>query len=334
VLAAAEHHKLTGKETLEGFIFGWECGARLTQIVDYRRKELKGPTFKGWWHVGLIGPIAATTGVARMLKLDRKQAASAIGVASCAGSGFRRNMGMMAKAFHSGIAARQGVESVELAKMGFTGDQQIIEAPLGFLAAVCPPEDRDIRPVTERLGNPYVLAGKQRIKIYPMCNPAHPIIDAALRLHAQKSFTIDDIEGIDADLHTFSLLRSEPWDEETAGFSGAYAIAASLVNGKLTLDEMTEKMVHDTRVKALMKKIRHVPQKTDEKVTVKLKGGKTVVVDVHEVKRLTTQEGVSAKFRDCAARALPAASLGPIEEIVARLESEPNVDRLMKLVGG
>jgi 2-methylcitrate dehydratase PrpD len=333
-LATAEHHNHSGRELVEAFIVGFECGSRLTQVIDFKRRQNGGPTHRGWWHVGLVGPIAAAFAVGRLRGLNRAEMATAVGIATCGGGGFRRNMGTMAKALHSGNAARDGIQAVDLAKLGFTSDPQILEAPLGFIAAICPSEDdRNEAAVLEKLGKPYMLEGPQRIKKYPVCNPAHPIIDAALRLHDQKSFTVDQIEAVDADLHTFSLLRPEPWDEESAGFSGAYAIAVALIHGQVGLDQVTDAVVHDAGVKALMAKIRHNPQKQNETVTVRLKGGKAVAVDVHEVKRHTTAEGISAKFRDAAGRALPAANVEPLETLIGRLDKEANVRRLMELAG-
>src|SRR6202023_301723 len=127
------------------------------------------------------------------------------------------NMGTMAKALHSGNAARLGIEAAVLAQRGFTGDREIIEAPLGFLQAVCPAEDRDETAISERLGRPYVLEGPLRMKRFPACNPGHPLIDAALRLCDEQDVSAADIESIEADLHTFSLLRPRPWDEESPG---------------------------------------------------------------------------------------------------------------------
>src|SRR5262249_7034363 len=149
------------------------------QVIDAKRRQQGGPTHRGWWHVGLIGPIAAAMAAGRLLGLDREQLATAIGIATASSGGFRRNMGTMAKALHSGNAARAGIEAVLLARRGFTGDPEIIEAPLGFLQAVVQPEDRDLAAITERLGRPYVLEGVLRIKRFPACNPGHPLIDAA-----------------------------------------------------------------------------------------------------------------------------------------------------------
>ena len=239
-----ERHALSGNDLLDAFIVAYEAAARLTQLIDAKRRQHRGPTHRGWWHVGLIGPMAAAMAVCRLLKLDRRQTATAIGIASCSSGGFRRNMGTMAKALHSGNAARAGIEAVMLVRRGFTADTAIIEAPLGFLQAVVLPEDRDVGAVTERVGRPYVLEGPLRIKRFPACNPGHPLIDATSRLVRDEHVRADAVELIDADLHTFSLLRPEPWDDESAGFSGAFLIAAILIHGDFTLDQLTDEVVH------------------------------------------------------------------------------------------
>jgi hypothetical protein len=108
---------------------------------------------------------------------------------------------------------------------------------------VCPREDRDEAAITERLGRPYMLEAPLRIKQFPACNPGHPLIGAALRLCGQHVFSANEIELIEADLRTFSLLRPLPWDEISAGFSGAFLLAASLPQGTFSLDQLSEEMV-------------------------------------------------------------------------------------------
>src|SRR5207248_7457444 len=119
--------------------------------------------------------------------------------------------------------------------------------------------DRDMAAITERLGRSYSLERSLRMKQFPACNPGHPLIDAALRLRSEQSFAVDEIEWIEADLHTFSLLRAQPRDELAAGFSGAFLLAASFVHGAFGLDQLTEETVRDPGVQALMKRIRHAP---------------------------------------------------------------------------
>ena len=56
----------------------------------------------------------------------------AFGIAASLASGLRQNFGTMVKPLHAGIAARNGVEAALLAETGFTSDENIFEAPLGF----------------------------------------------------------------------------------------------------------------------------------------------------------------------------------------------------------
>jgi len=330
VLALAEHHGLSGSTAVEAFILAHEASARLTQAIDAQRRAQRGPTHRGWWHVGLVGPLAAAMAASRLLRLDAKQTATAIGIASCSSGGFRRNMGTMAKALHSGHAARAGIEAARLARRGFTADPAIIEAPLGFLQAVVNPEDCDLAAITERLGRPYLLSGPLRIKRYPACNPGHPLIDAALRLANEHAVRAGDVEEIEADLHTFSLLRSDPRDDESAGFSGSFLIAATLVNGRFTLAEISDATLHDPQICKLMAKIRHVPAGNPEIIRVSLRGGRCVTTDVRPVNRLSARADICMKFRDCAGSVLTPSALQRLEETILTLDRQSDLVGLMR----
>jgi 2-methylcitrate dehydratase PrpD len=328
-LAVAEHRGLSGKQVLDAFILAYEAGARLTQAVDFKRHQNGGPTHRGWWHVGLVGPIAAAMTSCRLLGLDPRRTATAIGIASCSSGGFRRNMGTMAKALHSGNAARAGIEAAMLAQRGFTADTAVIEAPLGFLEAVVLPDDRDVAAITERLGRPYMLEGALRIKRYPACSPGHPLIDATLRLVNEHRITADAIGSIEADLHTFSLLRLEPCDEESAGFSGAFLIAATLIHGVFTLDQLSAKVVRDPRVTTLMKRIRRLPAAESETMTIVMSDGHRVTTDVRPASRLSERAAILEKFDRCAMPVVGRTAAEILKEQIAKLDEQPDLGRLM-----
>jgi 2-methylcitrate dehydratase PrpD len=332
-LAVAEHGGLSGKQVLDAFILAYEASARLTQAVDFKRHQKGGPTHRGWWHVGLVGPIAAAMTACRLLGLDPHQTATAMGIASCTSGGFRRNMGTMAKALHSGNAARAGIEAAMLAQRGFTADTAIIEAPLGFLDAVVLPDDRDLAAITERLGLPYVLEGAPRIKRYPACSPGHPLIDAALQLVNEHRISTDAIESIEADLHTFSLLRLEPRDEVSAGFSGAFLIAATLVHGALTLDQLSDEVVRDPRVKSIMKRIRHVPAAESETIVVLMSDGHREKIDVRPASRLSERAAILEKFDRCATPVVGWTAAEILKEQIEKLDEHPDLGRLMAAAG-
>ena len=145
--------RVDGPAVQEGGQLAYEAAARLTKVIDAKRAEHQGPTYRGWWHVGLIGPVAAALAACRLKGADVEQAARAIGIATASSAGFRRSMGTMTKALHSGNAARAGIEAALLSMRGFTGDPEIIEAPLGFVAAIAMPNESDATPITERLGS-------------------------------------------------------------------------------------------------------------------------------------------------------------------------------------
>jgi 2-methylcitrate dehydratase PrpD len=332
-LAVAEDRGLSGKAMLDAFIVAYEAGARLTQAIDFRRSQRGGPTHRGWWHVGLIGPIAAAMAVCRLLRLDTHQTATAIGIASCSSGGFRRNMGTMAKALHSGNGARAGVEAAMLALHGLTADTAIIEAPLGFLQAVALPEELDVAAITERLGRPYVLEGTLRIKRYPACSPGHPLIDAALRLVNERGINAEEIESVEADLHTFSLLRGELSDEVSAGFNGAFLMAAALIHGLFSLDQLSVDVVRDPRVRALIKRIRHVPAGDPETIVARLRDGRQEKIDVQPVSRLSERGSILEKFDRCAMPVVGRSAAEILKEQIAKLDDQPDLSRLMAAAG-
>jgi 2-methylcitrate dehydratase PrpD len=333
-LAMAERQGASGSALLTAFIIGYEIGARLKDAIDGARDQGRGPTRRGFWHVGLAGPIAATAAAARLFGLDAQKTAMAIGIASCSAGGFRRNMGTMAKAFHSGHAARAAIEAVLLAERGFTADPQALEAPLGFMRALTAPEEPDWDAVIARLGNPFGLAGKVKFKPYPACTPIQPVLEAVLSLRGEAGFGYEEVVAVEADLHIFSLFRLDPADADAVGFSGPYLVAAAIVHGKVGLDEVEAEAVHDPRVRALMPRIDHRPQKEDETVTIRLADGRILTRAVAPVRRLAGEAQVAAKYRDCANRALDADAVAELQARVLAIETETDIRRLAELYGG
>ena len=335
-MAVAERDNLSGAQLIDGAMIGYEFGARLTKVVDAKRREKKGPTAHGWWHVGLCGPLAAAVTAARLMRLDETTTRTAIGIASCSSAGFRRNMGTMAKGLHSGHAARAGIEAAGLARAGFTADDSIIESPLGFIAAMCGPDEFDASGLHGMLGNPFVLEKGPEVKAYPACTPGHSLIELGIRLHPRIAARLDEIERVDADLHGFSLLRPAAEDEDAAGFSGAYLLAAALVHGAFDLSHVTAAAVQDARVRALMAKIHHRPaRKGTEIVDIRLRSGETFTDEgTDRPRRLTTPADVDAKFIACCDHAIGKEAGHKLLARLRRLESEASLGALMDLARG
>jgi 2-methylcitrate dehydratase PrpD len=335
VLAVAEEGRRSGRDALAAFVLAYEAAARLTKVIDGRRAAEEGPTYRGWWHVGLIGPIAAALAACRLKGADGEQTARAIGIATASSAGFRASMGTMTKALHSGNAARAGIEAATLAMRGFTGDPEIIEAPLGFVAATAMPEERDPTPITERLGKPFALEKPPGVKRYPAVSPAHGIIAAALKLARQGGFALDEIETIESDYRTFSLQRTEARDEEQAGFCAPYLIAASLVHGAFGPEQILPAAIDDARVQAISARVVQVPKTEGEGnvVTLHLRGGRALSARARG-ERAFEPDFIARKFAECAAAAVSAHAAEEIREIVRHLDQQSSLERLMALVRG
>jgi len=335
VLAVAEEGKLSGRDALAAFIVAYEAASRLTKVIDAKRADHQGATYRGWWHVGLIGPIAAALAACRLKGADWEQTARAIGIATASSGGFRRNMGTMAKALHSGNAARAGIEAAMLAMRGFTGDPEIIEAPLGFVAAIALPDERDPAPITERLGRTFALEKSPGVKRYPAVTPSHGVITAALKLAVQGGYAVEDIETIESDFRTFSLMRMEARDEEEAGFCAPYLIATSLVHGAFGPEQILPAAIADPRVRALARRVVQIPKTAGEGnvVTLHLRGGKTLSTRARG-ERAFEPDFIARKFKQCASSALSARSVDEIADIVTHLDQQPAIDRLMALARG
>ena len=337
LLALAERTNATGRDVLDALVVGYEAGAKFTRLIDAKRKQQRGPTHRGWWHVGLVGPIAAAMTASRLLKLDHRTTTMAMGIATCSSGGFRRNMGTMSKGLHSGHGARDGLEAVFLAQRGYTSDPEIIDAPLGFLHAVVDPEDRELSAVMEFLGAPYELEKAPGVKDIPACTPAHAMINTTVAALKRGGRPSADIERVDADLHHFSLNRDNPQDEDQAGFCGAFLVAAALVHGRVGLEQVSEEAVHEAPIKAMMQRIQHTPSSTKgvERVTIHYRDGTSVTAEgTNRPNRLVTDEAVAAKFHECASHLLDKAAIATIEEQVANLEKLPSIDILMTAARG
>jgi 2-methylcitrate dehydratase PrpD len=222
-----------------------------------------------------------------------------------------------------------------LAMAGFTGDPEIIEAPLGFVAAIALPDERDATPVTERLGRPFALEKPPGVKRYPAVTPSHGVITAALELARQGGYAVEEIERVESDFRTFSLSRMEARDEEEAGFCAPYLIAASLVHGAFGPAQITPEAIGDSRVRSLSERVVQIPKTAGEGnvVTLRLRDGRTLSARARG-ERAFDPDFIVEKFRQCASSALGARPVDAIVEIVARLDQQPSIEPLMTLARG
>lgn len=330
--AVAEQVRVDGVAFLEAYVVAREVGARLMKALDGRRTEGQGVSHRGWWHVGLVGPLDAALVAARLLKLDEHGIATALGIASVSVGGFRRNLGTMAKSLGSAKSARDGVDAALLARRGFTAEPAILESPMGFIEALCPDGQFDYDAMYKGLGSTYALESTPMCKPFPACGPANAQIDSVLEMLRTTPIDPADIERVAVNFHLLSLFRPDARDEIEAGFSTPYIIAAALIDGAFGLRQLADARIHDRRIRSLMERVHDDPSAPDNRVTVDLRNGRRLIGETTERRTLRTWNEVVTKFDAAAETRIAPAAAAEFKESVKDLEHIGGISELLDIL--
>jgi len=341
-LGVGEELRITGEKLLEAYILGREVCFRLDAALDAgRKRNLGGPTSRGWFAGGTTGSLAAAVAAAKVLGLNRKELRMALGIAASFAGGLRRNFGTMSKALQGGSAARNGITAALLARKGFTADDTILEAPHGFVSALCLEGECDWQALTQDLGQTFYMERLPAIKRYPTCTPSHRPIEAVLMLRQEHGFTAEDIASVECDFHLRSMCRPDPQEAIAGHNSMPFILALAILEGRVVVGQFTDEKVQDPLVRAVMSKIKPVslqhstgqPEPPD-RVTVRLKTGAIYSVEVAQRKTLTTKSEIQAKYMDCATMVLQPDDAERLCDMVDRLESIENIALMINLMTG
>jgi 2-methylcitrate dehydratase PrpD len=312
-LAVAESENAAGAELLAAFVAGCE--------VEFAAGDAATPHIyeKGWWTTGVLGPIGAATAAARLMKLDALKTGYAIGLAVAGAGGAKACFGTDGKPALCGRAAEAGVAVALMAQQGCSGPLNAFEDTRGFASLL---NDKILLPdCFAHFGRDWrSLKPGVDFKRIPICLSAHAALDAVMDIMAGYKLTPDDIEVVACDVGpvvTANLVYDEPKTPQEAQFSMPFAIGCMLVHGDVSLEELTQSVVDDPKVRAAMKRVKTVTTEhwkagsetvrrypEGAHVTVTTRGGKTFE-RFNRFARGTTarplsDEEIAAKFMSCA----------------------------------
>ena len=341
-LAVGEPRNITGNELILACAVGIEVGCRVTEAIPPDSYQV---AYQSTATMGSLGAVAAA---GKILGLNRDQLMRAIGLAATMAGGLRENFGTMTKPFHSGRAAEAGVLAAELALDGFTSAPHILEAHRGFFLAMGGKHDPG--QISGKLGTPYfIMEPGLHIKRFPCAILVHPAITMMIETANAHSLTAENIARIEvgvSDVVTSTLNHPEPKTGLEAKFSVAFPLAHALIERRLSLNDFTDERVNDPKVQGLMKKmvVRTDPalrqgegNEVTAKLMIELTGGQRLE-RLASLQRGEQQQWISAseleqKFRQCAARVLPADRAQRAFDLALELDSGKSVLDLMELVG-
>ncbi len=314
-LAAAEWASAAGRSLLDGYVVGFEIEGRLGAVMNPRHYHARG------WHcTSSIGTVGAAAAAARIMGLDRAQAAHALGIAASLACGLKENIGTMTKPLHAGAAARNGVMAALLARGGFTASDEAITGPQGYLAVMDSERPADaLAHAVADLGTRWEIDETGiTVKLYPSCAATHPPLDALLDLVRGHRLSADDIAAVDVAVDTMTprlLIYDRPATGLEAKFSLPFCAAAAVVYGHPTVGTFDVAHISDPRVQALLPRVSmHADTAFDAAaplsqatVSIRLRDGRHVSQHADGARgypgRVSDAE-LDAKFLGCAARLL------------------------------
>ncbi|MBI1994312.1 MAG: MmgE/PrpD family protein, partial [Deltaproteobacteria bacterium] len=175
--------KVDGKRFLAAVVAGYEVGCRVAMTGG--ASQLR----RGFHPSATSGTFAAGAAAAKMLSLSPLKTLHALGIAGTQAAGLMAaQYSSMVKRMHPGRAAQAGVYGALLAAKGFTGIEDILEAPYGgFCSTFC--DQPDLSRLTSDLGERFETLNVG-FKPYPCCGSNHTSIDALkkiLRDHPEVS---------------------------------------------------------------------------------------------------------------------------------------------------
>ena len=254
---------VSGRDFITSLCAGLEFGVRLG-IASKRAKPAY--IMGGWDYAALHGCFIATAVAGKLMGMDNKSMHNALGIAyhQASGNGQSALDGADTKKMGPGFAARAGITSSLFARAGLTGAKNIFneseQSLCNLFHAGC-----DVRTVTDGLGEKYEISDTG-FKPYPTCRLGHAHIDAVLRLMAENSISVEDINIITP--HVSKVTHSQlcvpiankirPEKTMEAQFSLPWVLACAVMRKKMGIKEIRDEALSDDALISMAARVRPV----------------------------------------------------------------------------
>jgi 2-methylcitrate dehydratase PrpD len=267
VLSIARKQKVSGAELMHAFVLGVETSCRMGNAV------MPGHYERGWHITSTCGVFGATAAAAKLLRLDERRTASALGIAATQASGLVEVLGSMARVLNAGFAARNGLAAARLAAGGFEGPRAPIEGLRGFVNVFG--GNADLSQLTQRLGEHWEMK-QVAYKPYPSGVVLHALIDACLE-HREKLRIAQSIQVHLSPLAVERTDRPEPRNAIEARLSAQHAVAVALLHGEAGLAQFSDAAAVDREVQALRRRVGVTGDPSLDKMAARIRADGAVV---------------------------------------------------------
>jgi 2-methylcitrate dehydratase PrpD len=279
--------------------------------------------------------------------LDSTHTTRAFAIAASQAAGLRENFGTMMKPFQAGHATESGVVSADLAALGWTGAEQILEAQRGFFHAYGGGYDPSV--IMDKLGKPWTLQNPGvSIKPFPSGSLTHPGMTELLRLIRANSIRAADVAQVEVGTNRNmpnTLIHHRPTTGLQAKFSMEFCMAILLLDGKADQTKFTDAMANRADVQEMIRRVRFYTDPEAEKagydkmttiLKITLKDGRTISGRADFAKGSPADpmsfDEVAEKFLGCAAFAeWPKSKADGVIKMVSKLEDLSDIRQLTAL---
>ena len=252
-LALAEADRtLSGRDIVAALTLGYEVGLRIGNAAT------TSLFLNGFHPQGTTGAFVAAATAGRLLRLDAAQMQNALGIAGSMGAGLMAAQeGAMVKRLHAGRAAQGGMLAALLAKRGFTGIADIVEAGYGgFLSSLA----RTPNParLLDGLGEDWE-AGKVGFKMYPNVTSIHAALDGLRAILVEDAVAAAEIKDIRVGCGHMTFVHTA-WEYRPVGTTAAqmnmyYGLSVMALRGNASAGDYADGTIADPQVLAFIPRI-------------------------------------------------------------------------------
>lgn len=249
-LAAAEKaggH--TGKDVLAALIAGYDLQIRISKAIGPQRQ-----VERGFHPTAICGTFGAAAVAAKLLGLSAAELQSALALAASESSGlltYEDDSSHMVKSFHTGIAARSGVQAALLAANGYEGAPDVLSGRFNVLEPFGgTSSDADL--LVEGLGERFEISHSS-LKRHACCNQTHSALDLMFAIRERHSVNWTDIQSIDVQLahQAVPIIDNNPlWTHNIQ-----FILAVAAREGFVGPQHFTEKYTTDETLLDLARKV-------------------------------------------------------------------------------
>jgi 2-methylcitrate dehydratase PrpD len=355
-LAMAETLNASGKDLILSSVLAQEIGKRfimaLSNMLTKLTKEAKTPDVFGNGNECIFG---ATSGAAKVLRLNTKELAHALGIAAylCPLPVCRdwedTIPKSMIKYISAGWICQTSVTATLLAKEGYTGNPNVFDGEYGF-ARFYAAERWAPEMIVDGLGEQWRFM-EMAYKPYPCCRFFHGQLDAFIKILETNNLLPENIESVKTYAFPF-VANAAPYDVQTqidAQFSLPFVFAAAAYHVKIGAAWQEWETIRDPKIREFMKKIIMVadpkameakqkdPRSWPAKVEVKA-CGKTFIEETVYARGTNftdfkaSDKELVGKFRSNAARLLTENKIERVIESIFEVDKAKDINELTSLL--